>query len=210
MCCHDKPVETFREGENVLEIYQDEVAMDPREWDNVGTMVCWHNRYNLGDKHEFNNPEEFRTYFSKKKNKVLCVLPLYLYDHSGITMSTAPFSCPWDSGQVGWIYTTREQINKLGIKLPRKRETWKQKLQEYLEAEVEVYDQYLTGDVYMFLKYTLETCEHCGTVLHADEDSGGTFYGSKWEENGLFDAANWPPKSAVKETTQITLEQIPA
>lgn len=31
------------------------------------------------------------------------MLPLYLYDHSGITMNTTGFSCPWDSGQVGWI-----------------------------------------------------------------------------------------------------------
>jgi hypothetical protein len=26
---------------------------------------------------------------------------LFLYDHSGITISTGRFSCPWDSGQVG-------------------------------------------------------------------------------------------------------------
>jgi hypothetical protein len=31
------------------------------------------------------------------------VLPVYIYDHSGITLNTTGFSCPWDSGQVGWI-----------------------------------------------------------------------------------------------------------
>ena len=36
------------------------------------------------------------------------MLPLYLYDHSGITMNTTGFSCPWDSGQVGWIYAFKE------------------------------------------------------------------------------------------------------
>ena len=36
------------------------------------------------------------------------MLPLYLYDHSGITMNTTGFSCPWDSGQVGWIYASKE------------------------------------------------------------------------------------------------------
>ena len=36
------------------------------------------------------------------------MLPLYLYDHSGITMNTTGFSCPWDSGQVGCclLYTS--------------------------------------------------------------------------------------------------------
>lgn len=34
------------------------------------------------------------------------MLPLYLYDHGGITINTTGFHCPWDSGQVGWIHTT--------------------------------------------------------------------------------------------------------
>ena len=29
------------------------------------------------------------------------ILPLYLHDHSGLTMNTSGFHCPWDSGQVG-------------------------------------------------------------------------------------------------------------
>ncbi len=37
----------------------------------------------------------------KTKN---CILPVYLYDHSGITINTVPYSCRWDSGQIGWIY----------------------------------------------------------------------------------------------------------
>ena len=39
-------------------------------------------------------------------------LPLYLYDHSGITMNTSGFSCPWDSGQVGWIYCTKKRFRE--------------------------------------------------------------------------------------------------
>lgn len=40
----------------------------------------------------------------------VAMLPLFLYDHSGITMSTGPFHCPWDSGQVGFIYMTYEKF----------------------------------------------------------------------------------------------------
>ena len=32
---------------------------DPRSWDNIGTMVCFHSRYNLGDKHYYGYPAEF-------------------------------------------------------------------------------------------------------------------------------------------------------
>lgn len=35
-------------------------------------------------------------------------MPVYAYVHSGATISTSPFSCPWDSGQSGFVYMTRE------------------------------------------------------------------------------------------------------
>jgi len=76
------------------------------------------------------------------------MLPLYLYDHSGITMSTSGFSCPWDSGQVGWIYCTME----------RARQEWsgtddevRVRAKSYLYGEVEEYDQFLTGDVWGYV-----------------------------------------------------------
>jgi len=44
--------------------------------------------------------------------KTHIILPLYLYDHSGITMNTTGFSCGWDSGQVGYIVMSYEKIRK--------------------------------------------------------------------------------------------------
>jgi len=67
------------------------------------------------------------------------ILPLYLYDHSGITISTSPFGCNWDSGQVGWVFITNQTIKEEGID--------ESKVEEYLKSEVETYDQYLTGEV---------------------------------------------------------------
>ena len=50
------------------------------------------------------------------------MLPLYLYDHSGITMNTTGFSCPWDSGQVGWIYASKEDaLREFGGSMPPKK-----------------------------------------------------------------------------------------
>ena len=46
-----------------------------------------------------------------KKNAFI-VLPIYMYDHSGITISVNPFSCPWDSGQIGFIYISKEKARK--------------------------------------------------------------------------------------------------
>jgi len=75
------------------------------------------------------------------------ILPLYLYDHSGLTMNTVGYSCPWDSGQVGWIYATYDDIRNEYGSLDIAR------AENMLRAEVEEYDYYLTGQCYGFKLY---------------------------------------------------------
>jgi hypothetical protein len=78
------------------------------------------------------------------------ILPLYLYDHSGITMNTTGYYCPHDSAQCGWIYTSHEGIVKeYGEVTPETIE----KARELLETEVEVYDYYITNQCYGFKLY---------------------------------------------------------
>ena len=82
-------------------------------------------------------------------------MPLYLYDHSGLTISTSGFSCPWDSGQVGYIYITDADIRKeYGVKRISKQ--LRERVTQYLVNEVETYDKFLTGQVYC---YTIENPE---------------------------------------------------
>ena len=77
----------------------------------------------------------------------MVILPLYLYDHSGITMNTTGFSCPWDSGQVGWIYADKEKVEKeYGEVTPETME----KARRLLEGEVKEYDCYISGQCYGF------------------------------------------------------------
>lgn len=129
--------------EYVLKVFNDDMAESPREWDNLGTMVCWHRSYNLGDENDYSEPRDFLTDLASENitdeerfyldedeyecdkledmdmdgllelvEKSNIILPLYLYDHSGITINTTGFSCPWDSGQVGWIYCNKERFIK--------------------------------------------------------------------------------------------------
>lgn len=90
----------------------DSQACDPRDWDNLGTMVCWHKRYNLSDKHAFSDPQEARAFF---KARACTYLGVSLYDHSGLTMYVGHKpalgdAAGWDSGPVGYVYATRERI----------------------------------------------------------------------------------------------------
>jgi len=149
-----------------LSIHQDSNSMNPRtEWDNLGTIAYKHGGYTLGEekisdpidwlegmlnlnpKYIYNNDRlaELEDKFFEK----YIVHKLYLYDHSGITISTSPFSCPWDSSQVGYIYVSKETAYKeYGIK--RITKEWKDKILLYLEGEVETFDKYLNNDVYGF------------------------------------------------------------
>lgn len=142
-------VETWQHKGLTVKVYQDEEAPNPREnFDHAGVMKCWHRRYQLGDEpYNDGEPGDF------DPGQYPVCLPLYLYDHSGLTMSTGPFSCPWDSGQVGWIFVTRETVLKewggKGARRITKRMV--KQAEKCLRAEVEEYDQYLRGDVYGYV-----------------------------------------------------------
>lgn len=180
-------------------ILRDTDPYNPRYDDNLGKMIAWHRRYNLGDKHSYETPDRFaedmsseyvsdeaffkgirdgafellrltetkegyaiqaRNIYTKDPNNwetegyeaytltkdfkfphdedatsvredlmgycsatellrlcdksgLVALLPLYLYDHSGLAMSTGSFigrapHADWDSGQVGFIYMDKD------------------------------------------------------------------------------------------------------
>lgn len=135
-----------------IEIIQDEMPESPRtSVDNLGKLVCFHNRYRLGDIHNISS-FDFTCWADLKKKLIktenaIIVLPVYMYDHSGITISTKPFSCRFDSGQIGFIYATRADIlNEFQCKLITKKII--EKAYNILLSEIETYDQFLRGDVY--------------------------------------------------------------
>lgn len=135
---------TLPGGHRVVVEY-DQDPESPREWDNVGTIVLHERcRYSFGD--ETASMEELQEINDDPNN---IVLPVYLYDHGGITISTAGFSCPWDSGQVGIIYCTKARaIKEWGKKILTKKA--REQAIKCLQGEIKDLDQYLTGTVYGF------------------------------------------------------------
>lgn len=113
--------------------------------DMLGEIAHWHPRVKLGSRNEVRLGRDQATIEDWLREQTGPCLPLYLYEHSGMTVRTGPFSDPWDSGQVGFIFTTRERYEKLCGKPTR---NWKAKARKYLAGEVETLDQYLTGDVW--------------------------------------------------------------
>lgn len=125
----------------------DNIAESPREWDNLGTITAWHRNYNLSDERHNYDVETFVEEVVNDKNTIS--LPLYIYEHGGIALSTAPFSCRWDSGQVGWIHVSKDKIRKeYGVTRITKKVL--ERVLKVLESEVDTYGKYVNGEVYGF------------------------------------------------------------
>ena len=159
-------MKTDYKGYEIL-IEQDDNPINPRmENANLGRMLCKHRRYNLGDDVNANKDEVLNMLAGKIKDVV--VLPLYLYDHSGITMNTTGFSCPWDSGMVGCIYADYNKIRSwYGVKKVTKNLI--EKVKDMFRSEVKEYDNYISGNVY---SYTIlkdnEEMDSCGGYPYED------------------------------------------
>jgi hypothetical protein len=112
------------------------------------------------------------------------ILPIYMYDHSGITINTTGFSCPWDSGQVGFIYVTKQEVRD-NYKVKRITNKLRDRVEKVLQDEVKTMDYYVTGEVYGYqvIKRSLEE----GQVREEILDSCSGFYGDDFEKNGIAD-----------------------
>ena len=166
---------------NRLKVVHDSSADSPRSWDNLGKMICFHNHYDLGDKHNYNADdysgwEEMKQAIIKEENPAV-ILPLYMYDHSGISISTKPFSCRWDSGQIGFVLVSKKQALEEygGVRVSSKK---KVKIESIIEAEVQTYTQYVEGEVYGF-----QIVDEDGDIV----DSCYGFYGTDFATNGMLD-----------------------
>jgi len=166
-----KPIEAIEYKEHTIEIHYDQDPENPRDWDNLGCMFCLHRRYSLGDKHSHETvetwPEEIacpgieieeledltEEQLWRLVDKHYIWLPLYLYDHSGISMSTShqyPYNDHWDAGQVGYIYVSKEKALKEYDK-KRWSKKFEQRILEVLTREVDIYDEYLRNEVYGYI-----------------------------------------------------------
>ena len=130
-----------------------DLQLDDREWGPPSKMVCFHDNYRIGDPHDYKQ-EQYSSWNGLKKailrdNPNAVILPVYMYDHSGLAFSTAPFSCPWDSGRVGFIFLSLDEIRKMH-NIKRVSKKMRKKIEEALAQEVLDYSNSLSQSYYFF------------------------------------------------------------
>lgn len=127
-----------------VKVVNDIHADNPLFFSDVVRVVAFHNKYNLGNVHDYNQ-EDYNSWEEVKKailanEKVVSIKPLYMYEHSSFAFSTSPFSCPFDSGQVGFIYVVLDNYTK---------EMSEETTQNLIQSTIEDYESYSNGDVYL-------------------------------------------------------------
>jgi len=193
---------------NILRVVEDQNPESPRNWDNLGKMICHHGNYKLGDKQiegklaqmreiatdiniaayikdlnkdYWNDEDKLEDFVSNKEGAI--VIKLFLYEHSGITMYTHQPSCRWDSRHTGYIYVSKEKIIK---EYGDASEESIEKARNLLENEVKTYAQYLEGDIYGYKIIKVQRC-NLGCDHEFELDACWDFYGPDPLKNGMMD-----------------------
>lgn len=181
-----------------LQIFVDDSPENPRDWDNWSIMALTHKNYTLGDSDIPFNFKDFDSFkavgqYIKKTYNPLVIFPVSMYDHSNVVLSLVNAS-GFDTSNVGFAYITQERLDILGssqgcgdgILDDETDEEYKLRLQRYIEKELEVYNNYLSGEVYRFKLIEKKRCDlHYSHDIEHDSLSG--FYGSDYTTNGILD-----------------------
>lgn len=175
---YNEPIhEEEYKGLTIKIIHDDDPGMNPVEdWDMMGKQMYWHSRMNLGNGYKETNKYTAQEWLERELDGDLytewednysgtmgyfpflmqqfseknLVIPVHAYEHGGITISATGGLAGWDSfdsGQLGFVYVSHEDILK---EYSRKKMSKKllDRAEKCLIAEVEEYDNYLTGNVW--------------------------------------------------------------
>ena len=188
-----------------IRISQDTNASNPIEdWDGNAKYALFHKRLGVQNDTDLHTKDysgwvEFKKALVKKY-KALAILPVYMYDHSGQTISTEPFSCKWDSGQLGFVFINKEVLKEWGFKSRKGYEKATDRtLEDDLRRNVALYDDYITGNVFGF-----EVLDSEDEVL----DSCWGYYGDGGREDATNEAKSIIDALVNEQNKMLTNENI--
>ena len=147
-------------GKAQAQLVYDQDATNPREWDNLGTILIAPDKSSwvaspddvvdtsipLG-----NNPYEHwenlrREQLQLKKSDIALAYPITKYEHGDISLSLGHNSS-WDCGPVGFIYVTKEQVRKCyGVN--RITKSIIKHVKNCLQSELDTLTNWINGDYY--------------------------------------------------------------
>ena len=142
------------------ELVYDPDATNPREWDNLGTILIDSSKSHwvaspddevdtsipLG-KNPYEHWENLRREQLKlKKSDIAVVYPITKYEHGEISLQLG-YTKGWDYGVVGFVYVTKETLRKeYGVK--RITKSMLNNAENCLQSELDMLTAWLNGNCY--------------------------------------------------------------
>lgn len=203
---------TFR-----IQVIQDEDPINPfMDWDGNPSVAAFHRNYDLSSKdvqcgnyvshkrknpkYTFDEPEDLIEFIQSEE--VLAAVDLYLLDHSGLWLSSGRFDCDpqgWDTSRIGYMFITKSHVKEWYGEEKEITDEFVAYLYKQLDQSVELYNDYLTGNVYGYKILNGEDGE--------EMDSCWGYYGDD-RESGLLDQAKGVVDYEVKELYKRRKEQM--
>lgn len=192
-----------------IDVDQDDCPESPRDWDNLCHILSIRGDWDIADRGlSYDKYEAIDHIEELKADKDTYIRQVYMLDHSGQSISLRDFCDRWDSGICGYIYVSKQEVFKCFGETATE-DNWKELADETMKSEIEIYDQYIKGDVYCFgvsEKVEVE-CKDVRTgqtwIEHRweDVDSCGGFYGNEFDKNGMFEYVF----ESLPDDTELTL-----
>ena len=139
----------------------------PRKFiEPITTIISWHPKYKnqLSDTNQFQTHYDFIQYLNDNKHDIAILRNLYIFEHGNIALSIYPFTDFWDSGQIGYIYITKENNNNkefINMSL---------NIESYIVNDLKMLEQYINNNVYCIDIYKNNSVILCSGELYIDND----------------------------------------
>ena len=127
------------DGEERLQAFYKSYLTGREDWDDVEDYNEWHDTEELAS--AICGCAEAPKLLGTKG----VILTVYRFEHSDVSYSTSPYNDPWDSGAVGFIWASDDDITR---EYGDASEASRDKARHVLEAEVREYSAWANGDCY--------------------------------------------------------------
>lgn len=163
----DIPGKIQLDDNHYVEVIYDEHNNSPRNWDNISKLcIREHRRYNFPNElninfEDLNSDDEYSDtetigQHENKKLEGYHVFNLDCYEHSSIhfSLSGTGMQCQFDTARKCWIIAVPKHIEwDNGPWYIGSKDYTEDEAREMAKADIEIYNQYLNGEIYGFSLY---------------------------------------------------------
>lgn len=92
-----------------------------------------------------------------KNYEVMAILPLYMFEHGNMLLGTSDFGDKWDSGQIGFVFVTKDMAREFDLKT-------EQEAINSINGGIEYFNKLNNETLYRIDLFEVKVCDCCNSV----------------------------------------------